>query len=300
MHPNEETTPAPKFATVVRGYDRMQVDDYVEHLTQWIEQADYRAQQCEAAVTRANAEIEQLRRRLASVDSGTLTATPESMKALGDRVGNIMQSSFDAAKELHRRAEDTAQAVTAAAEEAAASIIEEATARAGELSQAAEDLFVQSQGAIEGANAAAAREMKEAQALAAAKRDELFKAAQGEARELARRAAEEHQVRREQLRLLEEHRRRVLEEIGILHQRLGSIGDGLTAPAPAPPKPAPAPPPPAPSPPAPAPPQPAPAPPQHASADETTPGDDETLVLEMPAGAKSKPTRRKVASSSSR
>ena len=197
MHPNEETTPAPKFATVVRGYDRMQVDDYVEHLTQWIEQADYRAQQCEAAVTRANAEIEQLRRRLASVDSGTLTATPESMKALGDRVGNIMQSSFDAAKELHRRAEDTAEAVTAAAEEAAASIIEEATARAGELSQAAEDLFVQSQGAIEGANAAAAREMKEAQALAAAKRDELFKAAQGEARELARRAAEEHQVRRE-------------------------------------------------------------------------------------------------------
>ena len=48
MEANEESA-APRFATVVRGYDRMQVDDYVDHLNQWVEQADLRAQQYEAS-----------------------------------------------------------------------------------------------------------------------------------------------------------------------------------------------------------------------------------------------------------
>ena len=53
---NEDNgTGAPRFASAVRGYDRLQVDDYVERLHQWIEQADARAQQCEAAAARANA-----------------------------------------------------------------------------------------------------------------------------------------------------------------------------------------------------------------------------------------------------
>ncbi|HEX3333382.1 MAG TPA: hypothetical protein VHS57_03525 [Acidimicrobiales bacterium] len=280
MHPNEESTPPPKFATVVRGYDRLQVDDYVERLTQWIEQADYRAQQCETAAARSNAEVEQLRRRLASVDAGSLTATPESMKALGDRIGTIMQESFHAAKEVHRRAEDAALAASASAQEQAACIIDQATARAADLTRAAEDLLVQSQEALEAANAAAARTMDEAREGAAAKRDELLAAAQGEARDLARRAAEEHQVRREQLLLLEEHRKRVLEEIGVLHKRLGNIGEGLTVPAPA---------------------RPAPDPPRA----EISPAEEDTQMLELPSGgAKSRtpgggqPTRRKVASSS--
>src|SRR6185437_3618099 len=64
MTVEETPTPTPRFATVVRGYDRLQVDDYVEHLHRWIEQADYRAQQCEVAATRANSEADQMRRRL--------------------------------------------------------------------------------------------------------------------------------------------------------------------------------------------------------------------------------------------
>ena len=230
MTVEETPTPSPRFATVVRGYDRLQVDDYVEHLHRWIEQADHRAQHCEVAATRANSEAEQMRRRLASVDAGTLTATPESMKALGDRVGNIMQSSFQAAKDLHRRAEDEARTRAAAAEETAAQIIAEATSRAEELSRAAEDLFVQAQEALARANSMASREVDEAKARAATEGEELLERARTEARELARRAAEEEQTRREQLAVLEEHRQRVMEEIGVLHKRLGDIGDGLSAP----------------------------------------------------------------------
>jgi hypothetical protein len=303
MTVEETPTPSPRFATVVRGYDRLQVDDYVEHLHRWIEQADYRAQQCEVAATRANSEADQMRRRLASVDAGTLTATPESMKALGDRVGNIMQSSFQAAKDLHCRAEDDARARAAAAEETATQIIAEATMRAEELSRAAEDLFVQAQEALARADSVASREMEEAKTRAATEGEDLLERARNEARELARRTSEEEQVRREQLAVLEEHRRRVMEEISVLHKRLGDIGNGLSAPTPAPRQ------------------------AQHAQhAQHAQPAkqaqqtkeqarqaqaepksaaskrgadgrDDETMVLEPSDGTDAKPTRRRVASS---
>lgn len=295
MAVEETPTPTPRFATVVRGYDRLQVDDYVEHLHRWIDQADYRAQQCEVAATRANSEAEQMRRRLASVDAGSLTATPESMKALGDRVGGIMQSSFQAAKDLHRRAEDEIRSRASAAEETATQIITEATQRAEELSRAAEDLFVQAQEALAGAAAKAEREVNEAKAQGAAAGEELLERARAEARELARRAAEEEQARREHLQALEAHRGRIMEEIGVLHERLGSIGDGLSAPTPPkqakhrarqaeiePSKPA----------------ETAAStatPEQSAQPAQRKPDDDETMVLELPAGTK--PTRRKVASS---
>lgn len=287
-------TPTPRFATVVRGYDRLQVDDYVEHLHRWIEQADYRAQQFEVAATRANSEADQLRRRLASVDAGTLTATPESMKALGDRVGSIMQSSFQAAKDLHRRAEDDARARAAAAEETSTKIIGEATMRAEELSRAAEDLFVQAQEALTAASTAATREVNDARVRAVTEGEELLERARGEARDLARLTAEEEQVRREQLAVLEEHRNRVMEEIGVLHKRLGNIGDGISAAAPVPRQAERG---------------------QHAQARQqprqaqaelraaSTPAsrgghEEDTGVLELPSGNTSpKPTRRRVASS---
>lgn len=290
MEVEETPTPTPRFATVVRGYDRLQVDDYIDHLHRWIEQADYRAQQCEVAVTRSNAESEQLRRRLASVDAGTLTATPESMKALGDRVGNIMQASFQAAKDLQRRAEDEVRSRTVAAEETATQIMTEATQRAEELSRAAEDLFVQAQEALAAASAAAAREVEEARARGLSEGEDLLERTRHEARELARRATEEEKARREQLQVLEEHRRRVMEEISVLHQRLGHIGDGLSAPTSMEPRDqgqvkrrsgqaqaeleaAPGP----------------------TSAERGDGRGDETLAVELPSG--NKPTRRKVASS---
>ena len=282
----EETpNPAPRFATVVRGYDRLQVDDYVECLHQWVDQADHRAQQCEAASARATEEAEQLRRRLSAADADALTATPESMKALGNRVGTIMQSSFHAAQELHDRAEDDARATRAAAEERAAGIIADTTARAEELSRAAEDLFVEAKETLAGARAAVAQQVEEARARGEAERGEMLELARGELRELSRHSAGQEKASREQLAVLEEHRRRVLEEVALLHERLGKVGDGLAAPAvPAPPQQAAGQP--APRPPA----QQAPAgqphrQPEKAAAAAAPPPDDDTLVLELPQAA---------------
>jgi cell division septum initiation protein DivIVA len=278
-----EENGTPRFASAVRGYDRMQVDDYIERLHQWIEQADYRAQQCETAAARANAEGEQLRRRLASVDAGTLTATPESMRALGDRVNKIMQASFQNAEEVRRRADDAAHATTVAAEEAATRVVEQATARSEELSRAAEELFVQAQESLTGASAAVAAQVDDARAAATVERQELVERARADARDMDERTRAEEAVRREQLTALEEHRRRVLEEIALLHERLGNIGEGLSLPD---------------------------ARPRHrgekqAALPRSNEGGrrDETMVLEPPASERpsekpsDRPTRRRVASS---
>jgi cell division septum initiation protein DivIVA len=275
MEVNEESV-TPQFATVVRGYDRLQVDDYIEHLQQWIEQADIRAQQSEAVAADSAIEVEQLRRRVSSLDADSLTATPESMKALGSRVGTIMQSSFTAAKELHARAEDEARVTRAAAESQAERIIVEATARAEELSRAAEDLFVQAQDVLAGASAAATRQVDEATARGEADAAALVERARAEVQELARKAAAEEKATREQVALLEEHRRRVLDEIGLLHERLGTISDGLSTQPQLPPQPE-----------------------RAAQAITSQPApqrpDDETAVLELPSA--SRPNRRKATSS---
>jgi cell division septum initiation protein DivIVA len=275
MEANEESV-TPQFATVVRGYDRLQVDDYVEHLQQWIEQADNRAQQSEAVAADSAIEVEQLRRRVSSLDADSLTATPESMKALGSRVGTIMQSSFTAAKELHARAEDEARATETAAESQAERIIVEATARAEELSRAAEDLFAQAQDVLAGAVAAATRQVDEASARGQAESAALLERARAEVQELARNAAAEESATREQVALLEEHRQHVLDEIALLQERLGTISDGFSAAPQLPP------------------------PPERASlATMPQPAsqrpDDETVVLELPSA--SRPNRRKAASS---
>jgi cell division septum initiation protein DivIVA len=285
-----EESSTPRFATVVRGYDRMQVDDYVTHLSQWIEQADNRAQECEAASARAAMEVEQLRRRLSTLDAETLTATPESMKALGNRVGTIMQSSFHAAKELHDRAQDDARATTAAAEERGARIIAEATAQAGELSRAAEDLFGEAKETLAGARAAVAQQVEEARARGEAARAEMLEKARSEMHELAGQSAAAEKSSREQLAVLEEHRRLVLEEVGLLHERLGSIGEGLAAPVgrPVPRESQVAPHRPASSP------QPKQSP-QKDPPSQTSQRDDDTVVVALPSA--SGPNRRKATSS---
>jgi hypothetical protein len=125
---------------------------------------------------------------------------------------------------------------------------------------------------------------------------------------LARQSVGLEKSSREQLAVLEEHRRRVLEEIALLHERLGKVGEGLAASTREPP----------PQqaagqqgPQAPA--EQAPqqdrqqAPQQHRQHDHRQPekaaptaaaaaaADDDTLVLELPQA--SRPNRRKAASS---
>lgn len=101
----------PQFATAVRGYDRAQVDDYLERIHQWLEEAEARNRMAEDTASAAVQEAERVRRRLDALEEHSALPTPKSMTAFGDRIGQILQAAVDAAQELRTQAENEARSV---------------------------------------------------------------------------------------------------------------------------------------------------------------------------------------------
>jgi DivIVA domain-containing protein len=127
----EEPMPAdlPQFASVMRGYDRGQVDDYVARLIDFLGDAEQRASRAErglADALRRNERLtEQLREAIERQDQ-----TPEASRpyeGLGERVETILRLAADEADELRQRGRSDA-----------ADILEEAKRRRDQERQRAE------------------------------------------------------------------------------------------------------------------------------------------------------------------
>lgn len=220
---------APEFATVMRGYDRLQVDAYLEQLRQWIAEAEGRAMDAEAAARASMREVENLQRRLASFDDTAASPTPTSIRALGDRVSHILEVSQRSGEEIRRRAEESTRAVMADAEERAGLLISEAADRAQELAQAAEELYSQAGVTLRRAEEESSRRVEGASQEAAAQREAVLELARRESERILGGAKEDEKTLREQISALHQQRDAVINELGLLHERLGSIGKELTA-----------------------------------------------------------------------
>jgi cell division septum initiation protein DivIVA len=107
----EDNLDTPQFATVMRGYDRLQVDEYVETLTGWLDEATERARHAEGAASGAADEVTALRRRVAEVEQQLAAGPPRTMDQIAERVTGILNE-----------ASRTAEAMRAAAEEEAAHV----------------------------------------------------------------------------------------------------------------------------------------------------------------------------------
>lgn len=99
-----DPTSRPEFAVAVRGYDRAQVDDYLDRLHRWLADADARTATAEAVRDAPARDLSALRDRLASAEQRAGAPTPESMSAFGERIGQLLQGAVDAAEELRARA----------------------------------------------------------------------------------------------------------------------------------------------------------------------------------------------------
>lgn len=104
----------PEFAVVVRGYDRAQVDDYLARLHEWLTDSETRRSAAEEARNAARRELSEVRARLAMIEERSGAATPESMAAFGERLGQILQEAITAADELRSRAKAEAESQRAA------------------------------------------------------------------------------------------------------------------------------------------------------------------------------------------
>jgi DivIVA domain-containing protein len=112
----ETKTHAPSFTVSLRGYDREEVDQYLDSLAEalnQVEEAEEHSRRLQSHVARCNTRIKELEDRLR-------TETPKSGTALGERIGLLLQQAEDAASETVARADADATRIVAAAESRAA------------------------------------------------------------------------------------------------------------------------------------------------------------------------------------
>ena len=122
---------APSFTVSLRGYDREEVDEYLDSLAEalaQVEEAEEHSRRLQAHVGRLNSRIKELEDKIRA-------DTPKTGVALGERIGLLLHEAEEAAGEVMARAEGDAARAVAAAEARAAEaeeVMQGATAQAEE------------------------------------------------------------------------------------------------------------------------------------------------------------------------
>jgi DivIVA domain-containing protein len=125
----ETKTQAPSFTVSLRGYDREEVDEYLDSLAEalaQVEEAEEHSRRLQAHVARCNSRIKELEDKIRA-------DTPRTGAALGERIGLLLHQAEEAAADVVTRAEADASKTVAAAEARVAEaeeLMQSATARA--------------------------------------------------------------------------------------------------------------------------------------------------------------------------
>lgn len=138
----DEHRDAPEFATSLRGYDRMQVDEYVDALHQWLDEATDRARTAETSAAAMADDLDQLQREqeearaeVARLEGKLAAEPPRSMAELSSRLATVLDGAAEAADAVREAAARDAAAVR---EEADAKLAEAERIASGVRAEAAD------------------------------------------------------------------------------------------------------------------------------------------------------------------
>lgn len=209
LQDEQETT---GFDVVLRGYDRRQVEDYVERVEVALADADRQHTEDGERLAALEADVLSLQSRLAEAERAA-AGLPEPASRLGERMATML-----------RLAEEEAEQLVAQAQERAAATMSERTAdldrRETEIGSAAEIAAQTRLEAQQDADALRARTQQETQAMQTEARrtaDEVLGQARNEAETLTRMAAEHAATKRrtaeEDVQIVHEDARRVAAEL---------------------------------------------------------------------------------------
>src|SRR5437899_20000 len=134
---NEDTFGRSRFAVVMRGYDRDQVDAILEACERWAREAQAHMDGTEVRLTETDRRAEALEDRLSELESRGDAKPPQSLQTLTERTEQLLGIAREAADELQTGVEAEARADKEQSERAAAQLREAAQARAGEIAAAA-------------------------------------------------------------------------------------------------------------------------------------------------------------------
>jgi cell division septum initiation protein DivIVA len=178
------TTTAPEFALAMRGYDRLQVDEFIARFDRWMAEATARTEEAEADQAEARREIDTLRRRLAEVEAAG-PADPDALQQAGVQIQQMLQSALGECDGIRLRAEQEAEASISMARETAVDIVSRARTTVEQLQEAAKSDRRDALAAKESAVSKARDEAAEIVADAERRRARILEAAEQHRRSVA-------------------------------------------------------------------------------------------------------------------
>ena len=109
----------PEFAIAMRGYDRLQVDDYIVKQAVWLNEAEVRVEGAETELASIKGERDSLVAQVAGLQEEAFKAAPPSFDELGERVARVLQEAWAAAGEMRQDAEKAAAEIASRTREEA-------------------------------------------------------------------------------------------------------------------------------------------------------------------------------------
>jgi cell division septum initiation protein DivIVA len=107
----------PQFATVMRGYDRGQVDDYVARLNDFVADAEQRANRAERSVVDLTGRVERLTEELRSaVERRQAQRASAPYEGLGERIEHILRLAGEEADTIRQQARNEAEQIVSEAQ----------------------------------------------------------------------------------------------------------------------------------------------------------------------------------------
>lgn len=103
QHPDvpHSTGDVPQFATVMRGYDRGQVDDYVARLIDFLADAERRAERAESELSKSNRRAERLAEELRqALDRLQQPAPQQPWEGVGERLESMLRLAQEEAEAI--------------------------------------------------------------------------------------------------------------------------------------------------------------------------------------------------------
>ena len=119
----DEEAGVPEFTHALRGYDRYQVDDYVQRLNEWAVEAQSRAVESERVSQTYAREVATMRQRVNELEAGPNGVPDDTLREVADRVASSLNTAVEESTQIRRRAEAQAEQRVAEANEAAAATV---------------------------------------------------------------------------------------------------------------------------------------------------------------------------------
>jgi chromosome segregation ATPase len=208
----EHAAERPRFAIVMRGYDRDQVDAYLAEYERWASDAQSHIEAGEARLTAGARRVQSLEAKVADLEERSGDTLPPSVRSLGERAEQILRDAWEAAQELRSNIMSEADAEKEKARQASEDVVAAAEKQAAEVAEHARNQRDEAAQEVEEARRRVERLIKEAEEEAEAKARAIWDEAQVQLKEA-----------RKELTRLEDQRRATLDELTRLRELLESV-----------------------------------------------------------------------------